>query len=63
MREINNIKVITGKKGRRFTIKIKLDMLTDGNIADKTNSIQEMIKQRLSEKMGLEVEKVEVQNL
>ena len=36
-------------------------MLTDGNIADKTNSIQEMIKQRLSEKMGLEVEKVEVQ--
>lgn len=60
-REINNIKVFTGKKGKKFNIKIKLDMLTDGNIADKTNSIQEAIKQRLSEKMGLEVEKVEVQ--
>lgn len=60
-REINNIKVFTGKKGRKFNIKIKLDMLTDGNVANKTTAIQEAVKQRLSEKMGLEVEKIEVQ--
>ena len=36
-------------------------MLTDGNIAEKTASIQDGIKNRLSDKMGLDVDTVEVQ--
>lgn len=60
-KEIDGIKVTTGKKGKKFTVKIKLDMLTDGNISEKTTSIQEGIRERLSEKMGLEVDTVEVQ--
>ncbi|AVQ30151.1 MULTISPECIES: alkaline shock response membrane anchor protein AmaP [Fusobacterium] len=60
-KDVEGIKVFTGKRGKKFFVKIKLDMLTDGNIAEKTASIQDGIKNRLSDKMGLDVDTVEVQ--
>ena len=60
-KDVEGIKVFTGKRGRKFFVKIKLDMLTDGNIAEKTASIQDGLRKRLADKMGLEVDTVEVQ--
>ena len=59
-REISNIRVETSKKGKRFNIKVRLDMLSNGNISGKSSSIQNEIKSKLADKMGLEVGAIEV---
>lgn len=59
-REISNIRVETSKKGRKFNIRVRLDMLSNGNISGKSSSIQNEIKSKLADKMGLEVGAIEV---
>lgn len=59
-KEISNIRVETSKKSRKFNIKVKLDMLSNGNISGKSSSIQNEIKSKLADKMGLEVGTIEV---
>lgn len=59
-REITNIKVDTRKSGNKFNINIKLDILSNDNVSDKLAFIQSKIKQDLSDKMGIQVGKVQV---
>lgn len=59
-KEISNVRVDTAKKGKKFNIKIRLDMLSNGNISGKSSSIQNEIKSKLADKMGLEVGAIEV---
>lgn len=62
-KEISNIRVETSKKGRKFNIfniRVRLDMLSNGNISGKSSSIQNEIKSKLADKMGLEVGAIEV---
>jgi uncharacterized alkaline shock family protein YloU len=59
-KEISNIRVETSKKGRKFNIKVRMDMLSNGNISGKSSSIQNEIKSKLADRMGLEVGAIEV---
>ena len=59
-KEISNIRVETSKKGRKFNIRVRLDMLSNGNISGKASSIENEIKSKLADKMGLEVGAIEV---
>lgn len=59
-REISNLKVDTFKRGKKFNILVKLDMLSNGNISGKSMSIQNEIKNKLADKMGIEIGNVQV---
>lgn len=59
-RDISNIKIDTYKRGSKFNVKIRLDMISDGSVSDRLEKIQKEIKQDLSEQMGIEVGKVQV---
>ena len=59
-KDISNLKVDTFKKGRKFNIKIKLDILSNGDVSGKSMSIQNEIKNKLADKMGIEVGNVQV---
>ena len=59
-KDISNLKVDTFKKGRKFNIKITLDILSNGDVSGKSMSIQNEIKNKLADKMGIEVGNVQV---
>lgn len=59
-KEISNLRVETSKKGKKFNIKIRLDMISNGNISGKSSSIQNEIKSKLADRMGLQVGNIEV---
>ena len=59
-KDISNLKVDTFKKGRKFNIKIKLDILSNGDVSGKSMSIQNEIKNKLADKMGIEVGNIQV---
>ena len=59
-KDISNLKVDTYKQGRKFNIKIKLDILSNGDVSGKSMSIQNEIKNKLADKMGIEVGNVQV---
>ena len=59
-KEISNLKVDTFKQGKKFNILVKLDMLSNGNVSGKSMSIQNEIKSKLADKMGIEIGNVQV---
>lgn len=59
-KDISNLKVDTYKQGKKFNIIVKLDMLSDGNVSGKSMSIQNEIKSKLADKMGIEIGNVQV---
>lgn len=59
-RDISNLKVDTYKQGKKFNISVKLDMLSNGNVSGKSMSIQNEIKNKLADKMGIEIGNVQV---
>lgn len=59
-RDVSNIKVDTYKKGKKFNIIVKLAMASNGNVSSKSMSIQNEVKTKLADKMGIEVGDVQV---
>ena len=58
--EIRNLKVETVKNGKKFDIKMKADFSTNTSVADKSANLQNDIKNEVSEKIGIEVGKIEL---
>lgn len=58
--DISNLKIDTHRRGKKFNITVKLDMSSNGDISGKSMSIQNEVKTKLAEKMGIDVGNVEV---
>ena len=58
--EIRNLKVETVKNGKKFDIKMKADLSTNTSVTDKSANLQNDIKNEVSEKIGIEVGKIEL---
>lgn len=59
-KEVRNVKVVCGRKGKKHTVTIYMDMETNKSIADKTSEIQNAVKYELQDKLQLDVSVVEV---
>ncbi len=59
-KEVRNVKIVCGRKGKKHTVTIYMDMETNKSIADKTSEIQNAVKYELQDKLQLDVSVVEV---
>ncbi len=59
-KEVRNVKIICGRKGKKHTVTIYLDMETNKSIAEKSAEIQNAIKYELQDKLQLDVGVIEV---
>lgn len=59
-KEVRNVKIVCGRKGKKHTVIIYMDMETNKSIADKTSEIQNAVKYELQDKLQLDVSVVEV---
>ena len=59
-KEVRNVKIVCGRKGKKYTVTIYMDMETNKSIADKTSEIQNAVKYELQDKLQLDVSVVEV---
>lgn len=57
---MRNVKIVCGRKGKKHTVTIYMDMETNKSIADKTSEIQNAVKYELQDKLQLDVSVVEV---
>jgi uncharacterized alkaline shock family protein YloU len=58
--DIKNLKVETFRNEKKFDIKIKTDLTTNGNVAEKSIYIQNKIKREVTDKIGITIGDVEV---
>jgi len=58
--DIKNLKVETIRNDRKFNIKIKTELATNGNVAEKSIHIQNKIKREVADKIGINIGEVEV---
>ncbi|MDR3258269.1 MAG: alkaline shock response membrane anchor protein AmaP [Fusobacteriaceae bacterium] len=58
--EIKNLKVETIRNDKKFDIKIKTDISTEGNVAQKSIDIQNKIKNDIANRIGINIGEVEV---
>lgn len=59
-KEVRNVKIVCGRKGKKHTITIYMDMETNKSISEKTSEIQNAVKYELQDKLQLEVSVVTV---
>ena len=59
-KEVRNVKIVCGRKGKKHTVTIYMDMETNKSIADKTSEIQNAVKYELQDKLQLDVSVVKV---
>ena len=59
-KEVRNVKIVCGRKGKKHTVTIYMDMEINKSIADKTSEIQNAVKYELQDKLQLDVSVVEV---
>ena len=59
-KEVRNVKIVCGRKGKKHTVTIYMNMETNKSIADKTSEIQNAVKYELQDKLQLDVSVVEV---
>lgn len=59
-KDVRNVKIVCGRKGKKHTVTIYMDMETNKSIADKTSEIQNAVKYELQDKLQLDVSVVEV---
>ncbi|WP_427042193.1 alkaline shock response membrane anchor protein AmaP [Fusobacterium sp. SB021] len=59
-KEVRSVKIVCGRKGKKHTVTIYMDMETNKSIADKTSEIQNAVKYELQDKLQLDVSVVEV---
>lgn len=59
-KDIKGLRIDCGNKGRKFFVKISLEILSNSSIASKTLDIQSFIKNSLEEKLDLKVDEIEV---
>lgn len=59
-KDVRNVKIVCGRKGKKHTVTIYMDMETNKSIADKTSEIQNAVKYELQDKLQLDVSIVEV---
>ena len=59
-KEVRNVKIVCGRKGKKHTVTIYMDMETNKSITDKTSEIQNAVKYELQDKLQLDVSVVEV---
>lgn len=59
-KEVRNVKIVCGRKGKKHTVTIYMDMETNKSIADKTSEIQNAVKYELQDKLQLDVSVVEI---
>ncbi|WP_022819746.1 alkaline shock response membrane anchor protein AmaP [Fusobacterium russii] len=57
-REISNIKVSSERKGKKFYIYVKFEILEQLNVTNKIASVQNLIKEELGNNIGIEVKEV-----
>jgi uncharacterized alkaline shock family protein YloU len=58
--EIKNLKVETMRSDKKFDIKIKTDISTDGNVAQKSIDMQNKIKNDIANRIGINIGEVEI---
>jgi len=58
--DIKNLKVETFRSDKKFNIKIKTELATEGNVAEKSIHIQNKIKREIADKIGINIGDVEV---
>lgn len=59
-RDIKSFKIDCGNKGRKYFVKISLDLLSNDSLAVKTSEIQGIVKELLEKKLDLKVDYIEV---
>lgn len=59
-KDVRNVKIICGKRGKKHTVTLYMDMETNKSIADKTSEIQNAVKYELQDRLQLDVNVVEV---
>ncbi|MBC2851387.1 alkaline shock response membrane anchor protein AmaP [Cetobacterium sp. 8H] len=59
-RDIKGLKIDCGNKGKKYFVKINLDMISNSSLSTKTTDIQSLIKDNLEEKLDLKVDYIEV---
>lgn len=57
-RDISNIKVSSERKGKKFYIYVKFEILEQLNVTNKIASVQSLIKEELGNNIGIEVKEV-----
>ena len=57
-REVSNIKVSSERKGKKFFIYVKFQILEQLNVTNKIVSVQNLIKEELNNNIGIEVKEV-----
>ncbi|MDY5306371.1 alkaline shock response membrane anchor protein AmaP [Fusobacterium gastrosuis] len=58
--EISNIKVSSERKGKKFYIYVKFQILAQLNVTDKISAVQNSVKEELNNNIGIEVKEVVV---
>lgn len=58
--EISNIKVSSERKGKKFYIYIKFQILAQLNVTEKISAVQTLVKEELNNNIGIEVKEVVV---
>lgn len=58
--EIKNLKITCGKKGKKYKVVLFIELHTQQSIAEKSNLIQEIVKNELFNKLELEIDIIEV---
>ncbi len=58
--EIKNLKIICGRKNKKYRITLFMELYTKKNIADKSSQIQQLIKDELFSRLELEIDIVEI---
>lgn len=56
--DITSIKVNSQRKGKKFLINIKFQILTQLNVTDKISAVQNLVKEDLNSNIGIEVKEV-----
>ncbi len=56
--DISNIKVSSERKGKKFYIYVKFQILAQVNVTNKISSVQNLIKEELGTNIGIEVKEV-----
>ncbi|MCJ8341809.1 MAG: alkaline shock response membrane anchor protein AmaP [Cetobacterium sp.] len=58
--DIKGARIKSGKSGGKLYVSVTLEILSNDNIAEKTNSIQGAIREELNSRLDLNVDRVEV---
>lgn len=59
-KDIKSYKIDCGNRGRKYFVKINLDLISNESLSVKTVEIQEKVKELLEDKLDLKIDKVEV---